>query len=168
MVRIYTEEFLPPSYLYPKVWMPNLKFKSWNDSNSKASLALNVALLIIQTLTQNNFPSENLERISKQGSSMQESTVYIFGQQALSTCYLLYWTSLNRFVYNLSTATLDTFQDVLFPDHMKPCLHILVISISLLNHFVVRPTKTPKSADNKCQFLTFKVTFVCQKLSQSF
>ena len=64
--------------------------------------------------------------------------------------------------------TLDTFQDFLIAEHMKPCMHILEISISSLNHVIVRPTKTPKSADKKCQFLTFKVNFLCQKLSESF
>ena len=62
----------------------------------------------------------------------------------------------------------DTFQDFLIGEYMKPRMHIMEISISSLNHFVVRPTKTPKSADKKCQFLTFKVTFLCQKLSESF
>ena len=51
---------------------------------------------------------------------------------------------------------------------MKPCMHILEISISSQNRVIVRPTKTPKSADKKCQFLTFKVNFLCQKLSESF
>ena len=47
-------------------------------------------------------------------------------------------------------STIDTFQHFLIAEHMKPCMHILEISISSLNHFVVRPTKTPKSADKKC------------------
>ena len=57
--------------------------------------------------------------------------------------------------------TLDTFQDFLITEHMKPHMHILEISISSLNYVVVRPTKTPKSANKKCQFLTFKGTFLC-------
>ena len=61
-----------------------------------------------------------------------------------------------------------TFQDVLIAEHMKPCMHILEKNISSLNHVIVRPTKTPKSADKKGQFLTFKVNFLCQKLSESF
>ena len=63
---------------------------------------------------------------------------------------------------------LDTFQNFLITEHMKPRMHILEISISSLNHVIIRPTKTPKSADKKCQFLTFKVNFLCQKLSESF
>ena len=63
---------------------------------------------------------------------------------------------------------IDTCQDFLIPEHMKPCMHILETSISSLNHFVVRPTKTPKSANKTCQFLTFKVIFLCQKLPESF
>ena len=58
--------------------------------------------------------------------------------------------------------------DFLIAKHMKPCMHIFEISISSLNRFVVRPTKTPKSAKKNCQFLTFKVTFLCQKISESF
>ena len=67
---------------------------------------------------------------------------------------------------NQSTSILDPFQDFLIADHMKPCMHTLEISISSLNHFVVRPIKTPKSADKKCQLQTFKVTFLYQKLSE--
>ena len=59
----------------------------------------------------------------------------------------------------------NTFQDFSITEHMKPCMHILEINISSLNHIVVRPTKTPKSADKKCKFLTLKVNFLCQKTS---
>ena len=45
---------------------------------------------------------------------------------------------------------LDTFQDFLITEHMKPRMHILEINISSLNHVIVRPTKTPKLADKKC------------------
>ena len=68
----------------------------------------------------------------------------------------------------LSTSTLDTFQDFLIAEDMKLRMHILEISIYSLKHVIVRPTKTPKSADKKCQFLTFKVNFLCQKISESF
>ena len=44
----------------------------------------------------------------------------------------------------------DTFQNFLITEHMKPHMHILEISISSLNHVNVRPTKTPKLADKKC------------------
>ena len=42
-------------------------------------------------------------------------------------------------------------------EHMKPCMHVLKISISSKNHFIVRPTKTPKLADKKlCSILLIK------------
>ena len=44
---------------------------------------------------------------------------------------------------------LDTFQDFLIAEHIKPSMHILEISILSLKCVVVRPTKTPKSADKK-------------------
>ena len=44
----------------------------------------------------------------------------------------------------------DTFQNFLISEHIKPCMHVLEISISLLNHVFVRPTKTPKLAGTKC------------------
>ena len=44
---------------------------------------------------------------------------------------------------------LDTFQDFLITEHIKPRMHILEISILSLKCVVVRPTKTPKSADKK-------------------
>ena len=62
----------------------------------------------------------------------------------------------------------DTFQGFLIAEHTKPHVHVLEISISLLNHVIVRPVKPPKSADKKYQFLPFKGNFLCQKLSESF
>jgi hypothetical protein len=44
----------------------------------------------------------------------------------------------------------DTFQDFFIAEHIKPCIRILEISISSLNHVIVRPTKTPILADKKC------------------
>ena len=44
---------------------------------------------------------------------------------------------------------LDTFQDFLIAEHMKPRMYILEISISSLNHVILKPTKTPKLADKK-------------------
>ena len=45
--------------------------------------------------------------------------------------------------------TIDTFQDFLIAEHIKPRIHVLEISILSLKCVVVRPTKTPKSADKK-------------------
>ena len=63
---------------------------------------------------------------------------------------------------------IDTFQDLLIPEHIKNRLHKLEISIFSQKCVIVRPTQTPKSADKKSQFLTFKVNFLCQKLSKCF
>ena len=50
---------------------------------------------------------------------------------------------------------IDTFQDILIAEHMKPCMHIL--EISYLIQLDVRPTETPKSADkNFAQFYHLK------------
>ena len=47
------------------------------------------------------------------------------------------------------TYSIDTFQDFLIAEHIKPRMHILEISISTLNHVIIRPTKTAKSAVKK-------------------
>ena len=47
-------------------------------------------------------------------------------------------------------SSLDSFQDFLVSEHMEPRMHLLEISISSLNHVIVRPTKTPKLADKNC------------------
>ena len=52
--------------------------------------------------------------------------------------------------FRVGSCVVDTFQDFLIAEHMKPRMHILEISISSLNHVNVRPTKTPKLADKKC------------------
>ena len=41
-----------------------------------------------------------------------------------------------------TTYVVDTFQDFLIADHMKPHMNILEISISLLNHVIVRPKES--------------------------
>ena len=39
---------------------------------------------------------------------------------------------------------------ILISEHLKPCMHILKVSISSLNHVIDRLTKTPKLAEKKC------------------
>ena len=82
--------------------------------------------------------------------------------------YFHNWFFMAKLIPAWHIKTADTFQDFLIAEHMKPRMHMLKISISSQKHVIVRPTKTPKSADTKCQFLTFKVNFLCQKLSESF
>ena len=48
-----------------------------------------------------------------------------------------------------ATPRIDTFQDFLIAEHIKPRMHILEICILSLKRVVFRPTKTPKSADKK-------------------
>ena len=50
---------------------------------------------------------------------------------------------------HIDASSLDTFQDFLIAEHIKPRMHMLEISILLLKCVVVRPTKTPKTADKK-------------------
>ena len=63
---------------------------------------------------------------------------------------LEFQSNFQRNFEGLAEAVLDTFKDFFIAEHMKPCMHILEISISSLNHVIVRPTKTPKLADKKC------------------
>ena len=63
-----------------------------------------------------------------------------------------------------TTLTVDTFQDFLIAEHMRSCMHILEISISSLNHFVIRPTQTPKSADKKMPISDFQSDFSILKI----
>ena len=55
----------------------------------------------------------------------------------------------NKVYLLIDSFSLDTFQDFLIAVHMKPHMDLLEISISSLNHVIVRPTKTPKSAVKK-------------------
>ena len=65
---------------------------------------------------------------------------------------LKYNPMLAKVTIALSFYIIDTFQDFLIAEHMKPRMHVLEISISSLNHVIVRPTKTPKSADKNANF----------------
>ena len=59
----------------------------------------------------------------------------------------------------VSTYVVDTFQDFF----MKPRMHVLELISQ--KHVIVRPTKTPKSADKKCYF---KVNFLGQEIIRIF
>ena len=63
--------------------------------------------------------------------------------------YYAQWSFMFTLGY-YSRCTVDTFQDFLIAEHMKPRMHVLKISISSQNQVIVRPTKTPKLADKKC------------------
>ena len=64
--------------------------------------------------------------------------------------------------------TLDTVQDFLIKLGIKPCLHILKISIFSLNHVIVRPNKIMNNLLKVCKVCTFKVIFRHQKSTESF
>ena len=56
----------------------------------------------------------------------------------------------------------------LITEHIKPCMHILEISVSSLNHVIVRPTKTPKLADKKMPISDFQSEFSISNIIQIF
>ena len=60
------------------------------------------------------------------------------------------------YIYVCTTYVLDTFRDFLIAEHIKPCMRILEISISSLNHVIVRPTKTPKKCAQFYHLRCFK------------
>ena len=63
---------------------------------------------------------------------------------------------------------LETFQDFLIMLGIKPCMHVLEISIFSLNHVIVRPTKIMNNPLKDCKIRTFKVIFQHQKSTESF
>ena len=99
-------------------------------------MTTSVPFHLLLTKKATNFNSVNLLGIVlinfNQGAAVTDSTSHAEPEPRT-------WASL-----------LDTFQDFLITEHMKPRMHMLEISISSINHVIVRPTKTPKSADKKC------------------
>ena len=69
----------------------------------------------------------------------------------------------SRCSVEVSTYVVDTFQDFFIAEHMKPRMHVLELISQ--KHVIVRPTKTPKSADKKCYF---KVNFLGQEIIRIF
>ena len=67
-----------------------------------------------------------------------------------------------------SLCVLDTVQDFFIMLGIKPCLHILKISIFSLNHIIVRPTKIMNNLLKVCKICTFKIIFRHQKSTGSF
>ena len=65
---------------------------------------------------------------------------------------------------NISTYLVESVQDFLIKLDMKPCINLVEISIFSLNHVIVRPTKTPKSADKKMPISDFQSDFSMSKI----
>ena len=65
-------------------------------------------------------------------------------------------------------SSLESVQDVLIELDMKPCMHLVEISIFSLNHVIVRLTKIMNNLLEHLKIRTFKVIFLCQKLVESF
>jgi len=51
---------------------------------------------------------------------------------------------------------------------MKPCMHLVEVSIFSLNNVTVRPTKIMNNLLEHLKILIFKVIFLCYKLVESF
>ena len=63
---------------------------------------------------------------------------------------------------------LDTVTDFLIELGMKPCMHLIEISIFALNDVTARLTKIMNNLLKHLKILTFKVIFQCRKLVESF
>ena len=64
--------------------------------------------------------------------------------------------------------TVESVQDFLMQLDMKPCVHLVEISIFSLNHVIVRLTIIMNNLFKHLKIRTFKVIFLCQKLVESF
>ena len=63
---------------------------------------------------------------------------------------------------------LESVQDFLIKLDMKPCMHLVEISIFSLNHVIVRLTKIMNNLLEHLKIHTFKVIFLCEKLVEYF
>ena len=75
------------------------------------------------------------------GLFFSRAVAYTKPRELLSAMFMMALFSLS------SASALDTVQDFLIKLGIKPWLHILKISIFLLNHVIVRPTKIMNRAD---------------------
>ena len=66
------------------------------------------------------------------------------------------------------TLKVESVQDFLSKLDMKPCVHLVEISIFSLNHAIIRLTKIMNNLLKHLKIRTFKVIFLCQKLVESF
>ena len=62
---------------------------------------------------------------------------------------------------NVSAFTVDTVQDFLIKLDMKPCMHLVEISIFSINHVIVRLTNIMNNLLEHLKICTFKVIFLC-------
>ena len=73
------------------------------------------------------------------------------------------WTHLRQVLNlsNLITSRLRVLQDFLIELDMKPCMHLVEISIFSLNHVIIRFPKIMNNLLEHLKIHTFKVFFLC-------
>ena len=81
---------------------------------------------------------------------------------------LLAWTFKIPLHHMWVVPTLESVQDFLIKLDMKPCVHLVEISIFSLNHVIIRLTQIMNNFLKHLKIRTFKVIFLCQKLVESF
>ena len=60
-----------------------------------------------------------------------------------------------------TASTIESVQDFLIMLDMKPCMHLVEISIFSLNHVILRLTKIMNNLLEHQEIRTFKVIFLC-------
>ena len=86
----------------------------------------------------------------------------------MGTIHLLKFINMTNQVYYKVRILFTNRAGFLIKLGIKPCLHILEISIFSLNHVIVRPTKIMNNLLKVCKICTFKVIFWHQKTTESF
>ena len=76
--------------------------------------------------------------------------------------------TLSLSIFCVKTERVETVQDFLIKLGIKPLIHLLEISIFLLNNDLVRLTKIMNNLVKDFKILSFKVIFQCLKLVESF
>ena len=87
-------------------------------------------------------------------------------REVVKTCHI------QTFQKNLpqgnKSAPLECVQDFLIKLDMKPCMHLVEISIFSLNHVIMRPIKILNNILKVCKICTFEVIFQHKKSTESF
>ena len=83
-------------------------------------------------------------------------------------CAASSWLGKKIFFMESLACALESVQDFLIKLDMKPCMHLVEISIFSLNHVIVRLTKIMNNLVEYLKIYSFEVIFLCLNLVESF
>ena len=129
-----------------------MNFRNWSSPGHITSNALQWYIFCLQNCSSDR---ENFLKQWKVGTIFETECFFnmFFWVLRANTFFGREWTSILMYL-------VESVQDFLIKLDMKPCMHLVEISIFSLNHVIVRLTKILNNLLEHIKIHTFKVIFL--------